>query len=241
VILIAGSEGVACPRISSSERDALVSSQRERAMADPIQWHLCGDYFENCSCSIVCPCLVSTAAPLTAQPTEGFCDVPLLFHIQSGQYGDVAIDDLNVAVMLHAPGVMAEGNWSMAGYIDERADDQQTEALAAIFSGAAGGPMAAFTPLINRNLGFRKVPITFRIEGTTRSAEIPGILHMSVDPLPTLHPSGEMWVNIGHPVSPDKMAMAVGAAGSTYNDHGMRWDNSGKNGLYASIRWSNQS
>jgi len=184
--------------------------------------------------------LVSAAAPLTAQPTEGFCNVPLLFHIDSGRYGDVPLDDLNVAVMLHAPGVMAEGNWSVAAYIDERADDRQTEALGAIFTGAAGGPMAAFAPLISTNLGVSKAPITFRINGKTRSAEIPGILHMSVDPLPTMHPSGEMWANIGHPVSPDKRAMAVGAPGNTYSDHGMRWDNSGKNGLYASIRWSNQ-
>jgi hypothetical protein len=101
--------------------------------------------------------------------------------------------------------------------------------------------MAAFTPLISKNLGVRKVPITFRIDGKTRSAEIPGILHMSVDPLPTMHPSGEMWVNIGHAVSPDAMVMAVGAAGNTFSDHGMRWDNSGRNGLYAPIRWSNQA
>ncbi len=102
---------------------------------------------------------------------------------------------------------MAEGNWSVAAYIDERADDKQTEALGAIFTGAAGGPMAAFAPLIGKNLGVNKVPITFRIEGKKRSAEIPGILHMSVDPLPTAHPSGEMWANTGHPVSPDKMVI----------------------------------
>jgi len=183
---------------------------------------------------------VSTAAPLTARPTEGFCNVPLIFHVESGRYGEVALDGLNVLVILHSPGVMADGNWSAATYIDQRADDAQTDALAAIFSGAAGGPMAAFTPLISRNLGASKVPITFRIDGKTRAAEIPGILKMSVDPLPTLHPSGEMWVNIGHPVYPDRMAMAVGASGNTFSDRGMRWDNSGKNGLYASIRWSNQ-
>ena len=210
-------------------------------MADPVQWQLSGDYFENCNCSVVCPCLVSTGAPLTAVPTEGFCDVPLLFHVDSGRYGDVALDGLNVAVMLHAPGVMAEGNWSVAAYVDERADDRQAEALGAIFSGAAGGPMSAFSPLMSTNLGVKKVPITFRIDGKTRSAEIPGLLHMSVDPLPTMHPSGEMWTNLGHPVAPDRMVMAVGAAGNTYADHGMRWDNSGKNGLYAPIRWSNQA
>ena len=210
-------------------------------MADQIQWHFSGDYFENCSCTVVCPCLVSKAAPLTSRPTEGVCNVPLAFHIDRGSYGSVSLDGLNVALAIQTPGPMADGNWSVAAYIDERADDKQTEALAAIFSGAAGGPMAAFTPLISKNLGVSKVPITFRVDGKTRSAEIPGILHMSVDPLPTLHPSGEIWANIGHPVSPDAMVMAVGASGNTFSDRGMRWDNSGKNGLYAPIRWSSQA
>ena len=43
-----------------------------------------------------------------------------------------------------------------------------------------------------------------------------------------------------HLVAPDKLALAVGAAGNTFADYGMRWDNSGKNGHYAPIRWSNQ-
>lgn len=122
-------------------------------MTDQVHWRLSGNYFENCNCSVACPCLVSTAAPLTSKPTEGACDVPLMFHIDSGRYGDTALDGLNVAVMLHAPGVMAEGNWSVAAYIDERADDKQSEALGVIFTGAAGGPMAAFAPLITTTLG----------------------------------------------------------------------------------------
>jgi hypothetical protein len=88
-------------------------------MASQVQWHLSGDYFENCNCTVVCPCLVSKAAPLTSRPTEGVCDVPLVFHIESG--------------------------------------------------------------------------------------------------------------------------VAMGAPGNTFSDHGMRWDNSGKNGHYAPIRWSNQA
>src|SRR5215469_9880458 len=172
------------------------------------EWHLSGDYFENCNCSVVCPCIVSKAAPLTSRPTEGVCNLPLFFHIERGSYGGVALDGLN-------------------------------EALGAIFTGAAGGPMAAFAPLISKNLGAKKVPITFQVQDKKRSAEIPGILHMSVEPLPTMHPSGEMWANTGYPISPDKLAFAIGAPGSTFSDHGMRWDNSGKNGLYAPISWSN--
>src|SRR5215471_5074068 len=145
-------------------------------MADQIQWHFSGDYFENCSCTVVCPCLVSKAAPLTSRPTEGVCNVPLIFHIDSGRYGNVALDGLNVVLAVQTPGPMAEGNWSVAAYIDERAGDKQTEALGAIFTGAAGGPIAQLAPLIGKTLGVRKVPIAYRIEGKKRSAEIPSVL-----------------------------------------------------------------
>jgi len=205
----------------------------------PTQWQLTGDYFESCNCSVVCPCLASTGAPLTVRPTEGACDVALIFHIDRGSFGGLALDGLNVAVAAHAPGPMADGNWSVAAYIDERADDQQTAALGAIFTGAEGGPMAAFAPLIATQLGVKKVSIRYAIQGKTRSVEIPGIMQMAVEPLPTMHPSGEIWAGLGHPVAPDRLALAVGRRGSTFADYGMRWDNSGKNGHYAPISWSN--
>ena len=204
-----------------------------------VQWHLSGDYFENCNCSVVCPCLISKAPPLTSRPTEGVCDVIMVFHIDNGSYGDVVLHDLNVALAIHTPGPMGEGNWAVGAYIDSRADEKQTEALGAIFTGAAGGPVAILAPLISKMLGVKKVPISYKVTDKSRSAEIPNILQMSVDPLPTMHPSREMWTSSGHPVSPDKLALAMGARASTFSDHGMRWDNSGKNGHYAPIRWSN--
>lgn len=205
----------------------------------PAQWRLTGDYFENCNCDVVCPCLASPAAPLTARPSQGECDVLLAFHIDAGSYGGVTLNGLNVALAVLAPGPMADGNLAVAAYIDERADEQQTSALGTIFTGAEGGPMAAFAPLITRQLGIKKVPIRYAIQGKARSVEIPGIVHMAVEPLPTLHPSGEIWAALGHPVAPDRLALAVGRTGSTFADYGMRWDNSGKNGHYAPISWSN--
>src|SRR5215472_13039436 len=97
-------------------------------MASASQWHFSGDYFENCNCSVVCPCFVSTRGPLTSRPTEGVCDVVLIFHIENGSYDSTPLRGLNVAVAVHVPGPMAEGNWTVAAYIDERADDKQTEA-----------------------------------------------------------------------------------------------------------------
>ena len=60
--------------------------------------------------------------------------MPAVFHIESGRYDGIALDGLNVALAVHTPGPMADGNWSVAAYIDQRADDKQTEALGAIFT-----------------------------------------------------------------------------------------------------------
>ncbi len=207
-------------------------------MAAQQKWQLSGDYFENCNCNVVCPCLVSPSAPLTSPPSQGMCDVALAFHIDKGMYGKVALDGLNVVVVAHTPGIMGDGNWTLAAYVDERADEQQTAALGAIFGGAEGGPIAAFAPLVGKHLGVKKVAIKYAMSGKSRSAEIPGIMHMAVEPLPTMHSSGEILATVGHPVA-DTLALAVGVKGSTFADHGMRWDNSGKNGHYAPISWSN--
>ena len=208
-------------------------------MASGTKWQLSGDYFENCNCDVVCPCLVSRSPPLTAKPTQGECDVAIAFHIDRGSYGQLSLDGLNVVVAVHTPGPMADGNWSLGAYIDERATDDQTAALGAIFGGGEGGPMAAFAPLVSTNLGMKKVPITYDVSGKVRSVEIPGIMNMSVEPVPTLHPSGEVWGALGHPVAPDRLAFAIGRPGSSFTDHGMKWDNSGKNGHYAPISWAN--
>jgi len=186
-------------------------------MASPTNWRFSGDYFENCNCDVVCPCLASLRAPLTARPSQGVCDLALFFHIDRGSYGELSLDGLNVAVIAHWPGPMADGNGTLAAYIDERAGDRQTAALGAIFGGAEGGPMAAFAPLVGANLGVKKVPISYAIAGKSRSAEIPGILHMAVAPLPTMHPSGEIWTALGHPIAPDRLALAVGSLNSTFS------------------------
>jgi len=72
-------------------------------MATQAKWELSGDYFENCNCNVVCPCLVSAGAPLTARPSQGVCDVVLAFHIDTGKYAVVSLDGLNVVVAAHTP------------------------------------------------------------------------------------------------------------------------------------------
>src|SRR5260370_17975293 len=170
------------------------------------RWQIAGDYFENCNCAVVCPCLLSPNQPLTSRPTEGACEVAFAFHINSGSYGKITLDGLNVAMTARTPGPMAEGNWSVALYLDERANEQQRQAFEAIFSGSAGGPLGALTPLISTVLGAKTVPITFNIAGKRRSVEIPNIMHLSVHPLPSMDPNNQTWALNSHP-SPSQLAL----------------------------------
>lgn len=202
-------------------------------------WRIRGDYFENCNCDVVCPCLFSTNPPMTSTPTQGACEVPFAFHIDEGAFGDTSLDGLNAVVILRTPGPMGEGNASVALYVDERGDDAQREALTAIFSGAAGGPMGLLAPLVSEVVGVSSAPITFAKDGTRRSAEIPGVVSLAVQAVPSIAPDDAIWAANAHPFAPAGVALAVGEEGSTYSDYGMSWDNSGKNGHYAPIDWSN--
>jgi hypothetical protein len=207
--------------------------------SNDVRWQIRGDYFENCSCDVICPCLFSPGEPLTAEPTGGACELPLAIHTDQGKYGDVTLDGLNAVEVWRSPGPMADGNISVAIYLDERADEPQRFALQAIFTGAAGGPIGAFEPLFSEILGVKFVPIAHRIENHRRSAYIPDVLDLRVRGMLLLGSEDEIWLPSDHPLSPDKVALAIGEAGSTYSDHGMRWDNSGKSGHYFKINWSN--
>ena len=202
-------------------------------------WQIHGEYFENCNCDVVCPCLFSPLEPMTSAPTQGACEVGFGFHVDDGRFGEVSLDGLNVALIARTPGPMAEGNWQVALYIDDEADDEQSGALQAIFTGSAGGVMASLAPLIGEVLGARSASIRWQKDGKSRSIQVDDVMALAVHAAPSIDPDGEIWATNAHPFAPEGVAMAVGDEQSTYADHGMHWDNSGKNAHYAPINWSN--
>lgn len=89
----------------------------------PETWHIQGEYLENCNCQFLCPCLLgprNAAGAPTAKPTEGVCDVPVVFAIETGRFGNVALDGTHVALVVHTPGPMGEGNWTAGSMRGER-------------------------------------------------------------------------------------------------------------------------
>ena len=198
------------------------------------QWSLKGDYFENCNCEILCPCVIPGSS---GTPTEGHCDVAFAFHVSQGEFNGVPLDGLNLVVVAYTPGNMGAGDWTMAAYIDQRANPAQREALARIVSGEAGGPLERWTRLTTNFLGVKPCAITYLADGHSRRVQIPDIIDFNVDGILARGQESPMQLeNTGHPVS-STLAMARGT-GSTYTDHGMTWDNTGKNGHYAPFDWT---
>ena len=200
-----------------------------------VQWQISGDYFEACSCDSVCPCPTSG---LAARPTKGACDAGLVFSIERGQYGTTTLDGLSFAVLLHTPGPMIEGNWTVGVIVDERASGAQRDAITAIASGQAGGPMAAVGPLVGTFGGVESKPIRTEGSGMRRSVSIPGMLDIAVEGIPGASPAEPIYLdNVAHPAA-SRLALAK-ASRSHMHGFGIDWDEtSGRNnGHFAPFAW----
>ncbi|MBI3325196.1 MAG: DUF1326 domain-containing protein [Nitrospinae bacterium] len=200
-------------------------------------WQLSGDYFETCSCDYVCPCLPTN---LAGQMTKDDCHFAFVFHIDQGRYGNVALDSLNFAVVGHAPGPsMSQGNWSVGLILDERATSEQQQAMTAIASGQAGGPMAPLAPLIGKFLGAETKPIRFQKNALSRSVSIPGVLDQAVEGVKgAANPAEPLYIdNTLHPANA-RLALAR-AVRSHLHVFGLNWDDTSgqNNGHFAPFNW----
>lgn len=196
-------------------------------------WKIDGEYFESCNCDVLCPCLLVKGS----KPTEGHCDVVVAFHVKSGKYGDTDLSGLNAVTVIYTPTIMTEGNWTMASYVDERANDAQRAALEKIFTAQAGGPLTRFGPLVAKRLPAKPATINFSIEDGKRKLSIPGITEVEVAGV-TGADGEQVWLeNVAHFAS-KHLAAAKGLL-SHFSDQGMKFENAGRNGHFAEIHWSN--
>src|ERR1041384_5812028 len=123
-------------------------------------------------------------AHFSGPPAEGDCKVAIAMRIDKGEKDGVKLDGLSFVLLLHAPKAMAEGNITVGLIVDERASDKQAEAIGAIATGAAGGPMAALGPLVGKVAGVEKRPIRFEIDGMKISVKAGDLIDQSLEGVP---------------------------------------------------------
>jgi hypothetical protein len=201
-------------------------------------WNASGQYYETCSCDYVCPCILDQMA---VEPSQGTCTFAMAFQVERGSFGPTSLEGLGFIVIGLTPEAMAKGNWSVGLIIDDRATAEQREAITAIASGAAGGPMAGLSGLIGKFLGVESAPIHFNRSGASWSVTAASLLDMSAQGAMGIDPGNPEPLelsNTGHPAS-SRIALAH-AMKSHVDALGVRWhDTSGKNnGQYAPFSWS---
>jgi hypothetical protein len=159
------------------------------------------------------------------------------WHIERGKYGDIALDGLNVALAVHAPGNMVQTKWKAAAYFDDKASQAQNEALHQIFSGKAGGHPAVLASFIGEIVGAKNVPMHYHADGKRSSLSIPGIVEAEIQ---LLEGQGGQPITINnHPlcIAPAKPAAVARSKQLRFTDFDWDWKLSGRNGFMSDFTY----
>ena len=151
-------------------------------MTTATSWQLRGDVMEACSCNITCPCNFG------GDPTQPPCEAIVGFRIQEGNYGATRLGNLNVVLYLRIPGKFFEGNWTVGAYLDQRANEEQMQALGTILTGQAGGWFAALGGLIGTMLEPKQVAVNFDTTDGDGRITVPGLLEVASERIPNSMP-----------------------------------------------------
>jgi hypothetical protein len=120
-----------------------------------------------------------------------------------------------------------------------RASKEQADALGKIYSGQAGGFFGVMAGFIGELVGVRSVPIQFKVDGKKRSLNIPSSLDLSIEAVTGGDQKTESTIsNMPMSVTPGYPVVVAKSVKHSYSDHGMKWDNSGKNGFYSKFSYS---
>jgi hypothetical protein len=139
-------------------------------------YSLKGTLLEACSCGVLCPCWIGE------DPDGGECFAVVGYHFDTGQVRGVDVSGLSLLSVAYIPGNVLAGNWEVVRLVDDRASDDQREAILAAFTGELGGPLADLAELVGTVKGVESVPIRHEIIEGVGSLEVPGVLEAEMEP-----------------------------------------------------------
>ena len=199
-----------------------------------MSWKISGRYLETCNCDYLCPC------PLTGlgRSTHGTCTFAMAFRVDDGAFDGLSLNGVKFVVVGYTPGEMITGNWDVGLIIDDGASPDQREAVTAIASGQAGGPMAALAALIGNFRGVESRAVDIKGEGNKWSVSVPGMVEEGVEGAQGADGGNIYLDNVGHPAA---TRIALGhSTGTRINAFGISYEEaSGRNnGHFAPFSWS---
>lgn len=188
-----------------------------------------GTMLKACSCGVVCPCWVGD------DPEGGDCFGFIAYRFDRGEIDGVDVDGLTLVVVAQIRGNVLQGNWRVVVFVDNRANDQQKDAIMRAFTGELGGPLADLAPLIGEVEGLYSAPISHELvdgEGMLRVGTV-----IEADFEPYRGPDGIMTTlrETVFATAPGSPAYLAKATKNKVNmlEHGMVWSYENRSAIQA--------
>jgi len=196
-------------------------------------WSINGELALSCNCTVFCPCVLSLGEH---PPTEGYCQTWLGIRIDDGNFGEVDLSGINVALMIEIPGLMSRGNWTAALIVDERAGIQAVRGLTRIFTGRAGGTTGLLSILVGKFLGVQQAPVSYTVDGNTRIVKVPKMIDGAITPVAANEGGEEVVItNSQYWIAPD--ITVCKSDKSRMRGFGRNWNFAGRSAELCRIEW----
>ena len=200
-----------------------------------VKWAIDADYLQGCNCDYGCPC------EFEAPPTMGYCEGLGAWRINTGRYGEVALDGLAFGFAARWPGPLHKGNGTAALFFDERANPAQREALMQIASGQAGGlPFEIIAATLSKVLEPQYVPFAFTINGKESRVSMGTSAAIAFEPVKNPMTGAPEGLRVEHETGfLFKSAEVVSAKTCQASIGELRFSYPGKAGFIAKVKYAN--
>ena len=201
-------------------------------------WEFKGRELVNCNCEYGCNC------QFNALPDKGHCQAVAGIQIDEGHHGDTRLDGLRIGAIFKWPGPIHEGHGEALAFVDQRADDQQREALLKIMTGQDTDPFATMFAVYASTVEtmhppvFTKIDFEVDVDGRRGRLSVPGYVEMTGEPIRNKVSDEESRAQIVLPNGFEYAVADIGSASSRTTGGPMHVDFGNSYGQFANLHLS---
>ncbi|MGH3341083.1 MAG: DUF1326 domain-containing protein [Propionibacteriaceae bacterium] len=190
-------------------------------------YRLEGSLLEVCDCNTLCPGWIGE------DPDGGECHSVVAYHLERGDIAGVDVSGLTLVSVVHIPGNVLAGNWRQLMLVDDRASDEQMDAMVDCFSGKLGGPLGDLAKLVGEVVGVERAPISHTIADGAGTLTVGDKVDCAMEPYRGPDGSVTTLNNSIFSTVPGSPAYVAKASHERVNipEHGYQWDLEGKNAI----------
>jgi hypothetical protein len=199
-----------------------MATTEEQPAAQSAGYQIEGSLLEVCSCDVLCPCWIGE------DPDGGKCDSVVAYNLNRGTIRGVDVSGLTLVSVVNLA-----GNWRQLVLIDDKATDEQADAMLDAFSGKLGGPLADLAQLVGDRIAVERAPVSHEIVDGAGTLTVGDKIHCEMHPYQGPDGSTTTLNNSIFSTVPGSPAY-VGVADSQKIDipeHGYEWSLEKKNAI----------